>query len=171
MLENYLSWLKKNDIVIEVSYLVLSKLAIYTIMKVTTNFEVTGWDPVPYDESEPAAALSQVTITKIFRGGLEGTSTARGLFCGCSDGSGSYVVMERITGKIGTREGTFVMQHGGIMRSGAAGSQFGDIIPGSGFGGFGGIGGTVKFRHGDDGAFVDFDLSFDSDMTSKSRVD
>jgi hypothetical protein len=128
---------------------------------INAKFEVTGWEPKPYDESDPAAVLSQITIKKNFSGELEGESAAQGLFCGCSDGSGSYVVLERVTGKAGDREGTFVMQHGGIMKAGAAVGQFGDVIPGSGTGGFAGISGTALFTHDETGATIKFDLTYE----------
>jgi hypothetical protein len=130
-------------------------------MKTTTKFEVTGWNPVPYDESIESAKLSRVTITKTFTGALEGESTAEGLFCGCDDGSASYVVLERVTGKLDGREGTFVMQHGGIVNKGEVQGQFGDIIPGSGTDGFAGIGGTVLFKHDDEAAVLHLDITFE----------
>lgn len=130
-------------------------------MKTSVKFEVTGWDPTPYDETIETAKLSKVTIRKRFSGDLEGDGVAEGLFCACGDGSASYVVMERVTGKMGEREGTFVMQHGGIVNKGAVASQFGDIVPGSGTDGFTGIGGTVLFQHDESGAFIHFDIEFE----------
>lgn len=130
-------------------------------MKTSVKFEVTGWDPVVYDETIETAKLSKVTIRKKFSGDLEGASIAEGLFCACDDGSASYVVMERVTGKMGDREGTFVMQHGGIVNKGAVESQFGNIVPGSGTDGFAGIGGTVLFQHDEAGAFIHLDIEFE----------
>lgn len=128
---------------------------------INVAFEVTGWEPAPYDESQEAAQLSQVTITKKFSGELEGGSVARGLFCKCADESASYVVLERVEGKTGDREGTFVIQHGGIVNKGEVASQFGDVVPGSGTGGFEGVGGKVLFTHDENGAFVKMDLTFE----------
>jgi hypothetical protein len=125
------------------------------------TFEVAGWESVPYDETQETAQLSQVTITKKFGGDLEGGSIARGLFCKCADESASYVVVERVEGKTADREGTFVIQHGGIISQGTVSGQFGDVIPGSGTGGFAGIGGKVLFTHDENGAFVKMDLTFE----------
>lgn len=132
-------------------------------MNISLNvaFEVAGWEPTPYDESQETALLSQVTITKKFSGELEGGSVARGLFCKCADESASYVVVERVEGKTADREGTFVIQHGGIVNKGQVAGQFGDVVPGSGTGGFAGIGGKVLFTHDENGAFVKMDLAFD----------
>jgi hypothetical protein len=130
-------------------------------MKTTIKFEVTGWSPRPYDETVESAKLSYVTIKKTFSDGLDGESTGEGLFCECEDGSASYVVIERVTGKMNDRQGTFVMQHGGIVNKGAVESQFGNIVPGSGTDGFACIGGTVLFQHDEAGAFIHFDLTFE----------
>ena len=131
----------------------------------TVNFEVTGWEPKIYDESIESAKLSRVTIKKKFSGELEGDSIAEGLFCQCGDGSASYIVLERVTGKMAIngegRSGTFVIHHGGIMSGGAPMGQFGDVIPGSGTGGFAGIGGKVLFQHDESGAIIKMDLTFE----------
>ncbi len=87
---------------------------------------------------------------------------AEGLFCQCEDGSASYIVLERVTGKMGEREGTFVIHHGGIMKDGAPMGQFGNVIPGWGTGGFAGVTGRVLFTHGEKGAFVRFDFEFEN---------
>jgi hypothetical protein len=130
-------------------------------MKTTIKFKVTGWSPRPYDESIESAKLSQVTIKKTFSDGMAGDSTGEGLFCECGDGSASYVVVERVTGKMGERKGTFVMQHGGIVNKGAVESQFGNIVPGSGTDGFEGLAGTVRFQHDESGAFIHLDLNIE----------
>ena len=130
-------------------------------MKKTIKFDVTSWEPAVYDEVPDSATLSRATVRKSFSGDLEGESTAEGLFCQCADGSASYVGLERVAGKMGEREGTFVMQHGGIIKDGAPVNQFGDIIPGSGTGDFSGIGGTLRFQHDETGAFIHMDVDFE----------
>jgi hypothetical protein len=130
-------------------------------MKTKVNFEVTGWEPTPYDESIESAKLSKVVIKKKITGEMEGDSVGDGIFCACADGSASYVVVERVTGKMGERKGTFVMQHGGIVNKGAVESQFGNIVPGSGTDGFEGLAGTVLFQHDESGAFIHLDLNIE----------
>lgn len=130
------------------------------VMKFSIGFEVTGWEPVVFDESHESAKLSQVTITKKFSGEFEGEGSGRGVFCECADGSASYVVAERVTGRMDEREGSFVIQHGGIVNKGEVESQFGDVVPGSGTGDFEGITGTLKFQHDESGALIHFDIDF-----------
>ncbi|WP_412069767.1 DUF3224 domain-containing protein [Rubrivirga sp. IMCC43871] len=122
-------------------------------MIATATFDVTAWEPAGADTPEAGPALSRVRIEKAFEGDVTGTSTGEGLFCGAGDpaaGAG-YVVSERITGAIGEREGSFVIQHGGLMGPGLAPHTFGHVVPGSGTGDLAGLAGTVEIGQTDDG--------------------
>jgi hypothetical protein len=130
-------------------------------LSINSRFEVTGWEPEIYDDSVEHAKLSRVTIKKRFEGELNGDSIAQGLFSEASDGSAGYVAMERVTGKFHEREGTFVMQHGGVIHRGEVLHQYGDIVPDTGTGGFAGMRGQVHFQHDAEGAFIRFDLTFE----------
>ena len=55
------------------------------------------------------------------------------------------MVSERVTGRLGGRAGTFVMQHGGLAAPEAEPQSFGSIVPGSGTGALAGLRGTVVF--------------------------
>jgi len=62
------------------------------------------------------AGLGRMTIDKQFHGDLEGTS--KGFMLSSATivkGSGGYVAMERVTGKLKDRSGSFVLQHSGTM--------------------------------------------------------
>ena len=126
-------------------------------MKVTAEFEVTGWKPVSSEQPEVGPGLSRVEITKSFgNSGLVGASKGEGLFCGMGDpekGAG-YVVSERFTGELDGRSGTFVLQHGGLMGPGMAPHSFGNIVPGSGTGDLEGVSGTMEISRTDDGAHL-----------------
>lgn len=119
----------------------------------TVTFDVTGWDPTPYDAPDDGPEQMRVALRKAFHGDLEGESTGEGLFCGMSDpeaGAG-YVVSERVTGRLQGRSGTFVIQHGGLMGPGQAPRTFGHVVPGSGTGQLVGLTGEVEIRRTEDG--------------------
>ncbi|MEM1126579.1 MAG: DUF3224 domain-containing protein [Bacteroidota bacterium] len=123
-------------------------------MKAVTRFDVTGWDPASSDQPEAGPELSRIVIRKTFRGGaLEGESAGEGLFCGMSDPSAGagYVVSERITGRLGDRTGSFVIQHGGVMGPEQPPRTFGHVVPGSGTGDLVGLMGEVEIERTDDG--------------------
>ncbi len=71
---------------------------------------------------EPAgdASLGRMTIDKQFHGDLEATSKGQMLTAGTSvKGSAGYVAIEKVTGALHGRSGTFVLQHSGTMTRGA----------------------------------------------------
>ncbi|MEM8601876.1 MAG: DUF3224 domain-containing protein [Bacteroidota bacterium] len=123
-------------------------------MKAVANFDVTGWDPTASDEPDVGPAMSRVRIRKTFHGGdLAGESEGEGLFCGMDDpeaGAG-YVVSERVAGRLGSRAGSFVIQHGGLMGPGLAPRTFGHVVPGSGTGELVGLTGEVEIQQTEDG--------------------
>ena len=133
-------------------------------MILTAHFDVTGWTPSVYDEPADGPALSRVTIRKAFREGLEGESVGEGLFCGMDapqNGAG-YLVSERFTGRLRDRQGSFVIQHGGLMGPEVAPRTFGHVVPGSGTGELAGLRGEVVIDRTEDGGHtmtLDYDFS------------
>ena len=115
-------------------------------IQAVSPFEVTGWDQTPYDDGVLGAALGRATVRKTFTGDLAGESTAELLMCQAdttdlSAGAG-YVASERVTGRLGDREGTFVMQHWGVSAGGDQ-STGGHVVPGSGTGDLAGLTGDI----------------------------
>ena len=81
------------------------------------TFEVK-LEPKPNDSSE-AAVPARMTIAKTFAGELEATSTGEMLSAmTATKGSAGYVAIERVSGTLNGRKGTFVLQHNGIMDRG-----------------------------------------------------
>lgn len=70
--------------------------------------------PQPPDEAD--AGLGRMSLDKQFHGDLEATS--KGIMLAAMSpvqGSGGYVAMERVTGTLKGRTGSFVLQHSGTM--------------------------------------------------------
>ena len=63
----------------------------------------------PYDQAVNPA-LVEITINEIFAGDIEGQSTVRALEIQHADKSASLISLQRVSGKIGGRQGTFVLQ-------------------------------------------------------------
>lgn len=118
----------------------------------TTDFEVTGWEPNVYDEPGEGPALARVTVRKTFRGVIDGTSVAEVLTADGPNGRG-YVASERFAGAVDGRNGTLVFQHCGLD-DGDAPYTFGHIVPGSGTGQLAGLSGEITFLHDASGAHV-----------------
>jgi hypothetical protein len=113
---------------------------------------VTHYDPKPYDQSG-SATLSEVHVTQEFTGGLVGTGTARFLMAQLPDGSAHFTGIERFTGTLANRSGSFLLRNSGVLKDGAVTSEW-LILSGSATGeltGLIGTGGT-----GPQGYFLNF---------------
>lgn len=121
-------------------------------MKFTQSFEITQWDQSAYDEAG-TIQLGKASVGKKFSGGdLEGTSTAELLMAGTSDGPAAYTALERFTGTLAGREGSFVMLHGATTDQTSAP---GTIVAAEGD--LAGLTGTVAYEHDEQGARVTVD--------------
>ncbi|MDQ8153676.1 MAG: DUF3224 domain-containing protein [Gemmatimonadota bacterium] len=86
--------------------------------------------------------VSRLALDKQYRGALEGTG--RGVMVSATTpvkGSAGYVAIERFTGTLHGRQGSFVMQHAGMMTRGAQQLTI-TIVPDSGTGALTGIKGS-----------------------------
>jgi len=129
-------------------------------MRFTQAFEITKWDQSTYDDADELE-LGRATVAKKFTagdeegGGLEGTSSAELLMVGTTAGPAAYTAVERFTGTLGGRDGSFVMVHGASANET---SSPGKIV--AAIGDLTGLTGTVLFEHDDKGPrlTVDYEL-------------
>jgi hypothetical protein len=88
--------------------------------------------PQSPDRQPEDAALGRLWLDKQFRGDLEGTSRGQMLTAMTPvKGSAGYVAVERVTGALHGRRGTFMLQHTGIMTRGAPDLAI-TVVPDSG---------------------------------------
>jgi hypothetical protein len=97
-------------------------------------------------EKEGDATLGRMTIDKQFHGDLEGTSKGQMLTAGTEvkDSTG-YVAIERVTGTLRGRKGSFVLQHSGTMTRGTPQLSV-TVVPDSGTGELTGISGKLDIQ-------------------------
>ena len=112
-----------------------------TTRHAASTFDIDTWDDQPWDEGE-GAKLTRLRLTKTFHGDVEGTSAVEGLTAVASGGDGrAYVALERITGRVHGRRGSFVLHHTALDSS--AGQQTAwTVVPGTGTGELRGLRGT-----------------------------
>ena len=106
------------------------------------TFEVT-MKPEPLSEVAGKTTLQRMSLDKVFHGQLEGTSRGEFLAAGSADGSGGYVAMERVTGTLDGRAGSFVLQHSGTMTAKVPELSV-TVVPGSGTEKLVGLRGSMK---------------------------
>ncbi len=88
--------------------------------------------------------IGSMSIDKTFHGDLQGGSVGQMLaFRSCVEGSAGYVAMERVTATLGGRQGSFTLQHSGLMDKGAQ-SLMVVVVPDSGTEGLSGLTGAMS---------------------------
>jgi len=92
-----------------------------------------------------ADAFPRMALKKTFHGDLEGTSAGEMMSTGGEiEGSGAYVALERVTGTLHGRKGSFALVHSGTMRKEGEFSMNIRVVPDSGTGDLAGITGTFE---------------------------
>src|SRR3569833_4394490 len=100
-------------------------------------------DARPYDQTA-SPPLLELRISETFTGDLDGESTDRALQIRREDRSASMVSLQRFTGKLGGRQGTFVLQGSEIIENGKITAKW-FVVPGSGTGDLVGLCGVCGF--------------------------
>jgi hypothetical protein len=117
----------------------------------TGTFEVK-MTPESWSESSVGqvdSSLSRFTLDKRYYGDLEGTGEGQMLSAGTVEkGSAGYVALEKVTGKLQGRSGSFILQHSGVMNRGNPELKI-LVVPDSGTGDLAGLGGSVEIIRSD----------------------
>ena len=92
------------------------------------------------------ATLGRMALDKRFEGGLDATSKGEMLAAGTAvKSSAGYVALERVTGSLDGRAGTFVLQHTGTMNRGTPSLSI-TVVPDSGTGDLTGLSGAMTIE-------------------------
>jgi hypothetical protein len=111
----------------------------------TGRIDVKTYEPQPYDQLDDGPDLVEIHVTETFSGDIEGDGVVRFLQAIRADGSASFVGIERVTGSIAERRGSFLLQDAGTLEGNLVkGDWF--VIPGSGTGKLAGLRGEGGFE-------------------------
>jgi len=97
----------------------------------------------PYDQTA-SPALVEVRLIETFAGDIEGESPVRALQVLRDDKSACLVSMQRFRGRLGGRQGTFVLQGSEIVENGRIKATW-SVVPRSGTGALSGLRGEGGF--------------------------
>jgi Protein of unknown function (DUF3224) len=120
--------------------------------RATASFDITTWDEQPYDERD-GVKLSRTRVVKAFRGEIEGESTAELLMALAGEDAAAYVGVERVTGRVNGRQGSFVYLHTATAAGGSQSASW-PVMAGSGSGELAGISGQIRIDNLPDGGHV-----------------
>ena len=126
----------------------------------TGPFDVKGALQKPDNPQAEASGLGRMSLDKQYHGDLE--AVGQGEMLSVLDkaiGSGGYVAIERVTGKLQGKTGSFVLQHNATMTRGVPEMNI-IVVPDTGTGELTGISGSMKIRIEEGGKhFYDFDYT------------
>jgi hypothetical protein len=112
--------------------------------------------PQPSEDKTDDATVGRMTIEKQIHGDLEATSKGQMLTAGTpTKGSAGYVAIERVSGTLHGRTGTFILQHTGTMNRGALQLSI-TVVPDSGTGQLTGLTGKMGIQIADGKHSYDF---------------
>ena len=127
-------------------------------MRATGHFEVK-LAPLETYNRDPDASLGRMSLDKVFAGDLQATSKGEMLSAGSpQSGSAGYVAIERVSGTLHGRSGSFVLQHNATMTRGAPYLNI-IVVPDSATGDLVGLTGSMNIIITDGKHFYEFDYA------------
>jgi Protein of unknown function (DUF3224) len=122
------------------------------------TFEVK-LNPQPPDDKAEDSTLGRMSIDKQYHGDLEATAKGQ-MLTAFTDvkGSAGYVAIERVTGTLNGRSGSFVLQHSGTMTSSAQQLSI-TVVPDSGSGQLVDLAGKLTVKIADGKHSYDFECT------------
>jgi hypothetical protein len=125
---------------------------------ISGEFEVK-MNPEAMSAVAAGTGIGRMSLDKRYHGALEASGTGEMLaYMDRALGSGAYVAMELVQGKLDGRSGAFLLHHSGVMTRGAPGLAV-KVVPDSGSGELAGLSGTLNIRIEGGKHYYDFDYA------------
>src|ERR1700716_2767809 len=100
------------------------------ITEASGTYRFTNWDEKPYAESDGAPKLTHCVVTNVYEGDLVGEGDSQILMFYPSDVAAMGHGFERLSGRLGERPGSFVLQCDSTFEEGVAKTAW-HVVPGS----------------------------------------
>ena len=115
-----------------------------TRARANAKMTVQSSEAKPYDQTA-SPELMEIRLSETFSGDIDGESPVRALQVLRDDKSATLVSVQRFRGKLGGRQGTFVLQGSEIVENGKIKASW-FVIPGSGTSDLSGLRGEGGFE-------------------------
>jgi hypothetical protein len=129
--------------------------------RATATFKISDWDEHPFDELDGERKLTQASVKQAFSGDIAGDGIVEWLMCYRPGQTTDFVGLQRISGRIGDRSGSFVLlQTAGTFDGKVAKGRL-SVVPDSGTGELRGLQGTGDFiapHGGEPSMTLDYDF-------------
>ncbi|MEJ2763023.1 DUF3224 domain-containing protein [Photobacterium sp. MCCC 1A19761] len=128
-------------------------------MKITGKFDVALEPMETFAKGVEGSNLGRMSISKVFHGELSADSKGEMLNVMTSiKGSAGYVAIEQVVGSVSGEQGSFVLQHYGIMSGGTDRLTL-EVVPDSGTGELVGLTGKMAIRIENGQHYYDFEYT------------
>lgn len=111
--------------------------------RASATFKVESWNEEKTGEAEHGAT-APARVEQSLSGEIEGAGLAQWLMCHRADETAEFVGLQRIEGRVGGREGSFVLTSNGDFDGKRAAGEM-SVVEGSGTGELAGITGAGSF--------------------------
>ena len=121
----------------------------------SARFAIKSWDEKPFSEGNGLSKMTRASVDKTFTGDIDGDGHVEYVMMYRSDGTAVFVGLERFTGRVDGKNGSFVLQRSGVFEDGQANESF-SVVTGSGTGELQGLRGegTSSVGHAADHPFA-----------------
>ncbi len=131
-------------------------------MHATGTFKIESWEEEAYLEDEGGGKLTRASVKQTFTGDIEGEGSVEWLMCYRPDQTADFVGLQRVSGRVGDRSGSFVLQSNGVFDGTEAKADL-SVVDGSGTDGLRGLTGRGEFHApvsgGEPTVSVDYDIA------------
>ncbi len=132
----------------------------------TSIIKIKRGSEIPYSDMKGGPKLTKGHFEMSYEGDLQGEGILEELKCYFTETSATIYGLERFTGSIRERIGSFVLEHTGTFENGVLASTQ-KVIPQSGTGDLKGIDGVINVESSDSDVFsITFKYSFDEEMAT-----
>lgn len=129
--------------------------------KATGTFTVASWDEDTYSELDGGGKLTRARVSFGFTGDLDAQGEWDAVMCYRRGGAAAFTGFQRTAGKLGGREGVFVLRADGSYEGGEARSRW-EVVDGSASGELAGLRGTgTSVSTGGTGGTFTFEYQLD----------
>lgn len=123
-----------------------------------TGIVEATYTPLSADQDE-GSILARVAVEQRFSGSLEATGSGEMLSAALASGGSAFVAMQRVSGILQGRRGSFVLQHSGLI--GREVRYCVRVVPDSGTGELQGLSGEMRVHPLDGRQTYEFEYSLD----------
>ncbi|MYM68922.1 DUF3224 domain-containing protein [Pseudoduganella sp. FT55W] len=128
-------------------------------MPIITGEFTVAMQPEAMSAVAADSGIGRMSLDKHYHGALQAEGKGEMLaYMDRALGSGVYVAVERVTGAVEGRSGSFLLHHTGVMTRGAPSLSVA-VVPDSGTGELAGLRGTLNIRIDGGKHYYDFDYT------------